>query len=58
MILFLLVCVLVAAPIAFPGLGAWPVVALLVLWALTPTSKASADRKSREAAQARKGKGS
>jgi hypothetical protein len=35
-ILFLFVCVLAVAPYALPVLGPWPVVALLVLWALTP----------------------
>ena len=34
--LFLVVCSLTASVYAFPGLGYWPLLALLVLMALTP----------------------
>lgn len=38
--LFLIVCALAVAPYAFPALGFWPVLGLLVLVVLTPaTSK-------------------
>lgn len=46
--LFVLVCGLAAAPYAWPSLSFWPVLGLLVLWALT--TNASAGRSSGEAA--------